>query len=86
MNTTCHFCGNINFKATTTQYIYRHRGRFLVIDDVPCEQCEYCGEQYFDGDTLRRIEEEFQQIHLHGKPAKREISMPAERFMELQYA
>ena len=59
---------------------------FLIVNDVPCEQCEYCGEQYFEGKVLRAIEEEFNQIYQRGKKAKKELNVPVEQFMELQYA
>ena len=59
MNTKCHFCGNKNFKEARVQYIYRHNNQFLIVNDVPCEQCEYCGEEYFEGKMLTQIEKEF---------------------------
>jgi len=86
MNTKCNFCGNKNFKETKVQYIYRHNNQFLIVNDVPCEQCEYCGEQYFEGNVLRRIEEEFNRIHKLGKKPKKELRVPIEQFPELQYA
>lgn len=86
MNTKCNFCGNKNFKATKAQYIYRHNNQFLIVNDVPCEQCEYCGEQYFEGKVLSHIEEEFQNIYTKGKKSKEEVKVPIEWFSELQYA
>ncbi len=84
MNTKCNFCGNKNFKNTKAQYIYRHDNQFLIVNDVPCEQCEYCGEQYFEGKVLRSIEEEFQNIYLQGKKPTEEITVPIEQFPKLQ--
>ncbi len=87
MNIKCHFCGNKNFRETKTQYIYKHDKQMLIVDDVPCEQCEYCGEQYFKGGVLRHIEEEFCRIHIQGKKPKNELRVPIEQFQELvQYA
>lgn len=80
----CHFCGNKNFKSTKTQYTYKKNDKFLMVDDVPCEQCEYCGEQYFKGSVLKQIETEFNFIHLHGKKVKKEITIPVEPFYEIQ--
>ncbi|MEK7398331.1 MAG: YgiT-type zinc finger protein, partial [Candidatus Poribacteria bacterium] len=40
MNKTCGFCGNKNFRIKKVQYIYRHDGNFLIVNDVPCEECE----------------------------------------------
>jgi len=85
MNTKCHFCGNKNFKETKVQYIYRLNKKFLIMDDVPCEQCEFCGEQYFEGTVLRQIEEEFNRIHVQGKKPEKELRIPIEHFVELKY-
>ncbi|WP_069470755.1 YgiT-type zinc finger protein [Candidatus Marithrix sp. Canyon 246] len=86
MNTKCHFCGNKNFKETKVQYIYKHNGKFLIMDDVPCEQCEFCGEQYFEGKILRQIETEFNNIYVQGKKPIKELHVPIESFSAVQYA
>lgn len=86
MNTKCHFCGNKNFKEARVQYIYRHNNQFLIVNDVPCEQCEYCGEEYFEGKMLTQIEKEFHRIYAQGKKAKNELRVPIEQFSELQTA
>ena len=73
MNKICSFCGNKNLKETHVQYIYRHDGQFLVVNGVPCEECEYCGEQYFKAEVLKKIEKEFREIYFSGKRSKREV-------------
>ncbi|MBI3983769.1 YgiT-type zinc finger protein [Candidatus Microgenomates bacterium] len=55
MHTQCVFCGHKHIQPVQTQYIYRHNGKFLIVNDVPCLQCTYCGEQYFEGHILRNI-------------------------------
>lgn len=62
MNRVCSFCGNKNFRSRRVQYIYRHNGQFLIVDNVPCEECEYCGEQYFKAEVLKKIERDFTDI------------------------
>jgi len=86
MNNRCNFCGNKNLKETKVQYIYRHHDQFLIVNDVPCEQCEYCGEQYFSGKVLSQIEKEFQNIYHKGKKTDEEVKVPIEWFPDLQYA
>lgn len=83
MTTICNFCGNKNFRERHVQYIYKHDHQFLVVDNVPCEECEYCGEQYFKAEVLKKIEENFKTIYLAGKKAKREVTVPVEEFAEL---
>lgn len=80
----CHFCGNKNFKSTKVQYTYKHNDKYLMVEDVPCEQCEYCGEQYFEGRVLKQIEKEFNAIHSNNKKVKKELIIPVEQFIEVQ--
>jgi len=80
MKKICNFCGNKNFKGVRVQYIYRHDGRFMIVDNVPCEQCEYCGEQYFSSDVLKKIENDFDAVHSHRRKASKEVMVPVEQF------
>ena len=63
MSKVCSFCGNKNFKIKKVQYVYKHDDKFLIVNDVPCEECEYCGEQYFKADVLKKIEKDFMEIY-----------------------
>jgi YgiT-type zinc finger domain-containing protein len=83
MSNICNFCGNKNFRIKKVQYIYRHDGKFLIVNDVPCEECEYCGEQYFKADVLKKIENDFMEIHSIGRKPKQLIQIPIEEFTEL---
>ena len=65
------------------QYIYKDNDRFLVVNNVPCEECEYCGEQYFKAEVLKKIEKDFDEIYRSGKKAKREVRVPVEEFVEI---
>jgi YgiT-type zinc finger domain-containing protein len=79
----CNFCGNRNFKYTQTEYTYKHNGKYLLIESVPCQQCEYCGEKYFEAKVLKQIENEFSNIYSGGKKVNREIIIPTESFSEI---
>jgi YgiT-type zinc finger domain-containing protein len=83
MEKKCNFCGNINFREKKVQYIYRHDNNMLIINNAPCEECEYCGEQYFKADVLKKIENEFNKIHVSGKKVKESIVVPLEDFLEV---
>lgn len=83
MEKVCSFCGNRNFRDRHVQYIYRHNDRFLVVNNVPCEECEYCGEQYFKAVVLKKIEKDFKDIYISGKKAKKEVTVPVEDFVEI---
>ena len=82
MKDKCSFCGNEEVVAKKVQYIYRHDGKFLVVDDVPCEECTYCHERYFEGAVLEQIEDEFEALHSGAKTARSEVSVPIEKYTE----
>ena len=82
----CNFCGHKETNTTTTQYTYKRDGKYLIVDNVPCEQCTFCGEAYFEAKVLKKIEAEFEAIHSGRKKAKREVTVPLEGFMELDAA
>lgn len=86
MAKVCNFCGNKNFKTKFVQYIYKHDGNFLIVENAPCEECEYCGEQYFKAEVLRKIEKDFIDIYSHRKKLLKRIEVPVEEFMELRKA
>jgi len=79
----CNFCGNKNFREKQVQYIYKHNNRFLIVNNVPSEECVYCGEQYFKAEALRKIEEDFNAIYFTVKRAKMETAVPIEEFAEI---
>lgn len=83
-NKGCNFCGNKNFQKERVQYIYRHKGDFLIVNDVPCEECKYCGEQYFKAGALKKIEKDFKKIFSLGKKPKKKIEVPVEEFANLK--
>ena len=81
MNKVCNFCGNRNFRNMYAQYIYKHNGKMLIVNDVPCEECEYCGEQYFKSDVLKKIENDFTQVYAGSKAPVEELLIPVESFV-----
>lgn len=83
LNKTCNFCGNKNFQKKKVQYIYKHDNRFLIVNDVPCEKCQYCGEQYYKAGALKKIEKDFIHIYSLGKRPKKKIAVPVENFARL---
>jgi len=54
------------------------------VNNVPCEECEYCGEQYFKADVLKTIEKEFVKIFSAKKKPKKQLKVPVEEFAELK--
>ena len=83
MNKSYLFCGNKNLSPKKVQYIYKHNGSFFVVDDVPCLQCDFCGEQYFEGPVLEKIENNFFQISKNQKFPKQILQVPAENYADI---
>lgn len=79
----CLFCGHENLIKTQAEYTYKRDGKFLLVEDVPCLQCQFCGEAYYAAKDLKRIEQEFEAIHSQGKQAKRQLIVPVQGFLEL---
>lgn len=84
MDRVCNFCGNKNFRSRRIQYVYKHNGQFLIVDNVPCEECEYCGEQYFKAEVLKKIERDFMDIYSNRKKLEKRIEVPVEEFTRLK--
>lgn len=76
----CNFCGNKNTVFKKVQYIYKHKGNFMLFEDVPCEECTYCGERYFEAKVLKRVEQDFLEVRAQKRRPKRKIEMPVEVF------
>jgi len=52
----------------------------MIVENVLCEQCEYCGEQYFNAGVLKKIEADFNAVYSHRTKATREVLVPMEQF------
>jgi YgiT-type zinc finger domain-containing protein len=84
MDKVCNFCGNKNFRTNKVQYIYKYNDKYLIVNNVPCEECEYCGEKYFQAQSLKKIESDFNNIYISGKKPKKKIQVPVEEFMDIE--
>lgn len=71
MTEQCVFCGHKHLENKLTRYIYQKNEQFLVVDHVPCLECTFCGEQYFEAVVLQKIENDYLAItNQHKKPKK----------------
>ena len=51
--------------------------------NVPCEECEYSGEQYFKANVLTKIEKDFNDIYFSDKKAKNKVDVAVEEFAKI---
>ena len=43
-------------KNSTTTHVVNYKGCIIVIKNVPCEECEQCGEKYYSGAVVEKLE------------------------------
>jgi YgiT-type zinc finger domain-containing protein len=54
----------------------RHKGGFVILEDVPIGICDRCGARYFHASVLRRVAE----LRRSTAPPLRTIEVPVEVF------
>ncbi len=75
-----HICASTNFEERQVEYIYRRHGNYLIVRDVPCEVCLRCGERYYAGETLLRIERRFKAIYEQHTEPQSSVLVPVEAY------
>ena len=63
---TCIFCRTGKTHPGTTTLTLQENGTILVIEHVPAEVCDNCGEAYVDGATAKRLSEQADAAHREG--------------------
>lgn len=80
MTEQCSFCGHKHLKSQKTRYLYQRQKELMVVERVPCLQCEYCGEQYFEASVLKKIEADFSAVALQKKQPLRTMKVAVEDY------
>ena len=78
--TRCYICGHNDFDERRLEYVYRRHGNYLIVRDVPCEVCLHCGERYYAGATLLKIEHRFKAIYEQAARPQQAVQVPVEAF------
>jgi HTH-type transcriptional regulator/antitoxin MqsA len=52
---TCEYCGG-ELRAKIVTVHYRHKGKLILIENVPARVCRRCGERYYDATTVEKME------------------------------
>ena len=53
----CMLCKCNTVRQTTTIHVVNYKGNIIVIKNVPCEECEQCGEKFYTDEVAERLEE-----------------------------
>ena len=62
-----HVCGNKTAKVEFTNEIFTIEGRRVLVENIPAQVCERCGEATFSRETTEKIR---QLVHGAGKPLR----------------
>ena len=52
----CMFCKCDTVKESTTTHVVNYKNSIIVIKNVPCEECEQCGEKYYTDEVAEQLE------------------------------
>lgn len=51
------YCKNSSFKKSITTHVVNYKDCIIVIKNVPCLECDRCGEKYYTDDVAEKLEE-----------------------------
>ncbi|MCB0115834.1 MAG: type II toxin-antitoxin system MqsA family antitoxin [Caldilineaceae bacterium] len=77
----CNFCGGDQFEERRIEYLYSHKGKYLLVPNTPVEICTHCGMVYYDATVLKEIERRFFAIQEHNEEPDQYIQMPTAAFV-----
>jgi YgiT-type zinc finger domain-containing protein len=72
----CEHCEGTVKERRIDREALRHRGNFVILEDVPIGVCDRCGARYFDASVLRRVAE----IGRAATPPIRTVEVPIDRY------
>jgi YgiT-type zinc finger domain-containing protein len=75
-NERCPVCGGEGSETKTVDYLYSHRGRYLLVPNTPVEVCPECGMAFYEARVLKEIERRFRAIESHSEKPESYISIP----------
>ena len=52
----CMYCKNNTNVNSTTTHVVNYKDCIIVIKNVPCLECEQCGEKYYTDEVADRLE------------------------------
>ena len=76
----CTLCGSPHYEERRTDYLYSHKGHYLLVPNTPVEVCANCGMIYYSAAVLKEIERRFFAIQEKREIPERVIQVPTTRF------
>jgi YgiT-type zinc finger domain-containing protein len=72
----CEHCDGVVRQRQVDREALRHRGSFVILEDVPIGVCDKCGSRYFHASILRRVAE----IGRGTIATQRTLEIPVDRY------
>lgn len=76
----CEHCQGTVRERRFDREAIRHKGTFVILEDVPIGVCDKCGARYYHASVLRRVAE----IGRGPAPPLRTIAVPVESYLPTQ--
>ena len=52
----CFYCKCDTVMPSVTTHVVTFDNCFIIVKNVPCEECEQCGEKYYSDEVMERLE------------------------------
>ncbi len=52
----CMFCKNKTYTESTTTHVVNYQNCIIIIRNVPCLECDQCGEKYYTDEVAEKLE------------------------------
>ena len=52
----CMFCKNATTFPSITAHVVNYKNSIIVIKNVPCLECDQCGEKYYTDEVAEKLE------------------------------
>ena len=67
----CMYCKCKTTKPSFTTHVVNYKDCIIIVKNVPCEECEQCGEKYYTDEVMQKLE----QIVNSAKKLMKEVSI-----------
>ncbi|MBQ4403725.1 MAG: type II toxin-antitoxin system MqsA family antitoxin [Selenomonadaceae bacterium] len=52
----CRYCKGGDYVESTTTHVVDFKDHLIIVRNVPCLECDQCGETYFTDDVAEQLE------------------------------
>jgi YgiT-type zinc finger domain-containing protein len=73
-------CDNSSVRKRRVDYLYSHKGNYLLVPNTPVEVCADCGMIYYDAAVLKEIEAQFFAIQQQEKEPDEYLQIPVSAY------